>query len=249
MSSTQLPNITVVRNCVMMGPSPSQSHSISCMSCRVLEVKGVSADYSCAETSRSPDTGTVAEDRLRQSVHVVASIRDYSRRKTYSFRCTCLLAPELQGVSGKVLCLPDCPVVVNRRSYVNCNEDEVQRQLLDSSIIGAARLDHLSRRSRDVEVIEYFEDAPGNLEPHWTNWSPPSPPVHQDDIQVGVFGADGEEDVNEGGEEGEEGDDVEDFVEDEGPGWGEPVEEGEWGWGNDANVDVGWGDGWGGEQF
>lgn len=154
-------------------------------------------------------------------------IRGYSSKSTYSFTCSCFLAPRVQGDLGKRLCYPECPVVVRERTYIDCTEDDIQNRLVSPSLFGLHRFDEHKQGIGNVVVREEESVDPNSLEPPWQLWMPLSP--------RGFIG-----DVLDDGVDGNEQEEVEVENQEDGgqAAWGE-VEEDVGGWG--VNIDGGWG--------
>lgn len=197
------------------------------------------------------DKGTVSIDRGQRSVSVSGFIEGYEKYKGCSLSCTCMVAPELQGIEGKALCRSNCPVVVQGRVYENCTEAEILKALLDPSFIGCSSFDALTTR-RDVYTEEHFYTPHDVFGEHWSHWKPSSPPIQVGDFEDDEFIV--QLDINGVHEEapgdGANGDAVQveaDVVEDGGAAfvWGQVADVDNGGWGAEPAEGAGWVGGWG----
>lgn len=176
-------------------------------------------------------TGSVPVNRRQKQVTVNGHIRGYSPRQKSPFECVCLLAPQIHGRSPKYLCHDDCPVVVARRTYIDCTELEVVNSLVHPLILGDRVTDPKTVRPDGVRVEETLSDR-WIGDTSWTEWQPPSP------------GSEMDEDEDEIGDDEEVDDDEEGGG---GGGWGEEAEEMGWGIGLNG-LNNGWGDEPAGDQ-
>lgn len=157
-------------------------------------------------------------------------IDDYLAEREYSFSCCCLLTPRGQGELGKRLCQADCPILITERTYIDCEEDEIQNRIISPSIFG---LSSFNKRTRDSDnVVVRGGETPNIDNPEsWREWAPDSPgPFFGDAIDDGWPLDEGE--VQEGENDGQ-GDE-------EQPGWGVGNDENV-AWGENDDDVVGWG--------
>lgn len=107
-----------------------------------------------------PGLGKADILRSQGYVKVTGHIQDYRCQASHLryISCSCILAPRTPVSSPKFWCKPDCPIVIERREFVNCTELQVISDLIDVSAHGVNVVDISSGRRKvfddGIEVLE-----------------------------------------------------------------------------------------------
>lgn len=117
--------------------------------------------------------------RVQKYVKVTGHLKDYEHYNTLykHLTCSCLLAPRTPFGSGKYWCVDDCPVVVERREFVNCTEFQVTSDLVDFAAHGLNMFELLDCNNEEnessVEIMEStrtLEDEQGGVVYEEAEW-------------------------------------------------------------------------------